>query len=57
MPSGYDNCICISKVTKFKANNNLPVVFAATLIDCICISKVTKFKANNNPHKNIYHRL
>ena len=41
-------CICISKVTKFKANNNPMTIADQRALDCICISKVTKFKANNN---------
>ena len=42
------NCICISKVTKFKANNNDLTTNLKAGENCICISKVTKFKANNN---------
>ena len=45
-------CICISKVTKFKANNNNCLISQAE-VHCICISKVTKFKANNNQIKNL----
>ncbi len=41
-------CICISKVTKFKANNNTLCAEMNEELHCICISKVTKFKANNN---------
>ena len=42
------HCICISKVTKFKANNNSSQAKQRAKGNCICISKVTKFKANNN---------
>ncbi|GEM_PF-3942717 len=42
------DCICTSKVTKFKANNNTLGDNARAQKNCICISKVTKFKANNN---------
>ena len=48
MSQNFDDCICISKVTKFKANNNILDARQEKLQDCICISKVTKFKANNN---------
>ena len=46
--TAVSDCICISKVTKFKANNNASVPLKPTFANCICISKVTKFKANNN---------